>query len=140
MTNSAINPNAYLKVFLTNTFLCNGTVLFDEGFNDELHQITGLYGKNDTGFVTPISVALPDTIKRINLRVFAPATSVYTTKFIAHYNLTKENYGTPTLTPRCFLLDGSEIEVYGINEIRKIVMMQNNFDPQPYYLGISLYK
>lgn len=140
ITNSALNPNAFLKAFFTDTFLCNGTVLFDQTLSGVPHLINGLYGKNDTAFATPKTVSLPNTTKRINLRVFAPPTSVYTSNFIAHYNLTGTNYGTPSLTPRCFLLDGSEIEIYGIAEMRKIVVLQNNFDPQPFYLSISLYK
>lgn len=140
MTNESLNPNSFLKAHFTDTYLCNGNVKFNDVFENVANNITGIFGKNDTSFVTPLGLKIPNFIKRINLRVFSPSYIAYPDKFVAHYNLTGTLYGTPSLTPRLFLLDGSEIEVYGIVEIRKIILMTNNVTDNPYLLNISLFK
>ncbi len=133
-------PNGFLKAYYSNTVLANDTVLFDDTFNNLPNQITGIYKQSDTGFTTPIAISLLKITKKILVKVFSPDYVLAPNKFVAHCNLIAENFGTPNLTSRLVMRDGDEIELYGIEEIRRLVFLQNNYTPQDYLLQISLFK
>lgn len=139
MTNSALNPNSFLKAHFTDTFLCNGSARFDD-VNNGQSIVSGLFSKLDTDFENPTELVIPNFIKRANLRVFNPEFVPYPDKFIAGYNLTGTIYGSGSLNPRLLLLDGSEIEVYGVAEIRKIILFPNIPAQNPFLLSIAFFK
>ena len=133
-------PNGFLKAYYSNTVLSNRTVLFDDTFNNMPNQITGIYKQDDTGFNIPIAIPVLKITKKMLVKVFSPDYILTPNKFIAHCNLIAENFGTPNFTSRLVMRDGDEIELYGIEEIRKLVFLQNNYAPQDYLLQISLFK
>lgn len=133
-------PNGFLKAYYSNTVLSNQTVLFDNTFNNLPNQITGIFKQDDTSFTTPISIPLLKITKKILVKVLSPDYVLTPNKFIAHCNLIGENFGTPNMTSRLAMREGDELELYGIEEIKRLVFLQNNYAPQDYLLQISLFK
>jgi hypothetical protein len=144
MTNESLNPNSFLKCFFTDTFLCNGNVMFDQIALGNQIEVSGIANKNDTLFASPLTMIIPTFVKRANFRLFIPEFVSYPSKFAAIYTLNNEGpLGTPTFEPMLFALDGSEIEIYGLDEIAKFRVKDNIFSssaPQPFYLSMSLFK
>lgn len=133
-------PNGFLKAYYSNTVLSNQTVLFDNTFNNTPNQITGIFKQDDTSFTTPISIPLLKITKKMLVKVLCPDYVLTPNKFIAHCNLIGENFGTPNMTSRLAMREGDEVELYGIEEIKRLVFLQNNYAPQDYLLQISLFK
>ncbi len=133
-------PNGFLKAYYSNTVLSNRTVLFDDTFDNVPNQITGIFKQDDIGFNTPVAIPVLKITKKILVRVFSPDYVLAPNKFVAHCNLIAENFGTPSMTSRLAMREGDEIELYGIEEIKRLVFLQNNYVPQDYLLQISLFK
>lgn len=158
ITNSALNPNAFLKAFYTDTVLVKDNVLFNGVQYDPITNvpstiIANVYDWYDTAFVTGKSIVLPAYTKKALLRVLVPE-GVIAPKYIAFANL----HGAPFLLDalvdpkKMALLEGSEIEIYGFNEIKKLILFNNrsnvvggvttlhNATPIAFLLNITLYK
>jgi len=135
--NVTIAPNGFLSAYSTDTYLVDGNVNFGDIDNGQ-DVITGLYRHDDNLFANPIKLTLAGTTKKVLVRVFSPD-GLPPVKFVAHANFEGVLYGNPSANPRLFLLDGDEIEIYGLPEIKKIRLMPDNINTQPFLVSISLF-
>lgn len=143
MTNEAINPNGFLECFFADTFLVKDIVTCADTDITGLIRFTGLYDKFSNSFTAPNEriAHIPLNTKRINLRVFEPENINYGGKFVANYNFdVKKSFGPPNDIPRLFLLNGSELEIYSTDEMKKLAMMVHFTTRNPFFLSISLFK
>ena len=166
MNNSAINPNSFLKAFYSETVLVKAKAAFD-GFylenNAQIKSIVGVYKWHDTACLVHSPIMLPENTKKAIVRVMV-APGVIAPKHVAFCNMNAVNGSeytyvleeppatySFTLSPGIkgiALLEGTEIEVTGIAEIRKLLFFNNltnvatlyNADPINFLLNITLYK
>lgn len=172
MTNSSLDPNKHLKVFYSELLLINGAAIFvGESvklvpLGASVPAIVGVTKWWDSGLASHNPVALPKHTKKAHIRVIVPP-GVIAPKhpvFLVNdynktdYDLDENEDGSITLnfsTDRkgIALFDGSEIEVFGYDEIRKLAFLSNlehvipgpttlkfNATPVNVYLNITLYK
>lgn len=166
MNNNAISPNTFLKAFYSETVLVKAKAAFD-GFylenNTQIKSIVGVYKWHDTGFLVHSPIILPEYTKKAIVRVMV-APGIIAPKHVAFCNMNAVNgteytyvleeppatYGfTLSAGVKGFaLLEGTEIEVTGVAEIRKLLFFNNltngatlyNADPINFLLNITLFK
>lgn len=163
ITNSSQNPNSFLKAFYSETLLVNGTAVFNAEHNG-VKSIIGVFPWYDTAFATHTPIVLPAHTKKALIRVMvregevAPKHPAFVS--MDGLNIFDFDDDVPyvlnhSANPKCMpLLEGSEIEVYGINEIRKLMFFNNrtyvpagggspiiyNETPVNFLLNITLFK
>ena len=171
MTNSATEPNNFLKAFYWETFLINGACLFGaqsitaDSAGKIVPAIIGTYNWWDTTFATHKPIQLPEHTKKALLRVMVPEGTIApkhpaflsmdgSSAFEYEDNGDGTYINNMSTNPKATaLLDGSEIEIFGIDEIRKIIVINQlqitkpdtsivkyNADPINFYLNITLFK
>ena len=158
MTNQSNNPNSFLEVYYSNTVLIQNGVVFGANETDENlvnHSVVSpVFAWHDEIFDQPLNVKLLSNTKKVSVRVFAKE-SVIAPKFIAFASLVDQLYLTDVNEANdrsIALLDGSELEIFGYDEIRKLVLYNNRYNitgldtklfndsPIPFYLNITLFK
>jgi len=163
------NPNSFLKVSYNEIVRVRGVCLFDgeKAANGERGTI-GLYEWYDTTFLKHKIIPIPSNTKKALIKVIVPE-GVVAPKYPAFYgflngtgldydyeppfppSLPTGNYVLNIGIARRPLMDGEEIEVWGIDEIRKLTFSNNiidtpaspkifNIAPVVFLLGITLYK
>lgn len=169
MTNQSTNPNNYLTPFYTNTVLVKEVSIFGgsksnvySNDTDRIISIVGVFDVLDNDLHIPIP--LPKNTKKASVRVLVKE-GILAPKFPAFVNLDGSipfdfDYGDPpynlatVANPKSIaLLDGSEIDVFGIENIKKLMFFNNrtmvtgagatvkfNASPIPFLLNITLFK
>jgi hypothetical protein len=169
MTNNSINPNNNLEPFYSNVVLVKDVAIFGGSkyptYSDATNgivAIVGVFDLMDNTIHTPI--ILPKNTKKASIRVLVNE-GVIAPKFPAFVNMNGKipfdfDYGDPPYNlatvsnPESIaLLEGSELEIYGIENIRKLMFFNNrviisgsgaiikyNTTPVPFLLNITLFK
>lgn len=159
MTNQSNNPNSFLEVFYSNTVVVNDWVNFGDDYtgNDLIMRsvISPVFYWFDEIFSQPLNIDIPSNTKKAVVRVFAKE-GVIAPKFIAFATLDDGLFSDVNAINNersIALLDGSELEIFGYDEIRKLQLYNNrqninapldvklfNENPIPFYLNITLFK
>lgn len=163
MTNQSNNPNSFLEPFYNETLLINGAAIFGAKING-IPTIIGTFGWYDVNFEKHTPVELPINTKKAVVRVMVQPNTIAPKHPVfvcldgnVPYDYDNDspyvlNYPSdPKAMP---LLDGSEIEVFGYENIKKLMFFNNrsvgssldgteikyNANPINFLLNISLFK
>lgn len=162
ITNNSINPNSFLKAFYSETVLVNNTAVFNAKHNG-IESIVGVFPWYDAECTTHTPIELPNYTKKALIRVMVreaaiapkhPAFVSMDGKVSFDYDDDVPYVLNHSANPKSMpLLEGSEIEVYGINEIKKLMFFNNrtftpevgspivyNETPIKFLLNITLFK
>ena len=158
ITNVVVAPNIFLKAYRGLTFAVKATIqlaLSTSGFafsrsHDLLAEDIIVYGNEADAITAGVdyddasNLIVLNSTKKAIIR-FNEHASVPSQQFIAAYclqdNPTIQSYNGMPVPSYLLAKDGDEIEIYGVDEIRKFKSFPliGDLNPVPYYLTITLF-